>query len=110
MCLLFSVVVVLFALGRVLSVTVSSRNLIAGRGYLPHAGSYTIVYSECTCLLAANVLCVQLSEYFSQLLALTEFLECDFGVALGVTITHNHGNVATYTLSTESSFCEACSH
>ena len=47
MCLLFSVVVVLFALGLVLSVTVSSRNLIAGRGYLPHAGSYTIVYSEC---------------------------------------------------------------
>ena len=71
---------------------------------------YTIVYSECTCLSSANVLCVQLSEYFSQLLALTEFLECNFGVTFGIAITHNHGNVATYTLSTESSFGEACSH
>ena len=110
MYLLFSVVVVLLAADRVLSQTVSSRNLIAGRGYLPHAGSYTIEYCECTCLLAANVLCVQLSEYFSQLLALAEFLECDFGVAFGIAVTHNHGNVATYTLSTESSLSEACSH
>ena len=61
-------------------------------------------------LFGTEVLSIQLSEYFSQLFALSQLLECNLSVAFGVTVTHNHSNIATYALSTESCFGKACCH
>ena len=44
-------------------------------------------------------LCVQFFENLSQFRTFTQFLQCEFGMAFGITVTHNHIHIAADTFS-----------